>query len=51
MYRVLFSASNAILVKSILWTLDLAIKEVLEYVESPRRRTKGHSCVTDTFRR
>ena len=41
--RVLFSISNAVLVKSILWMLDLAIEEVLEYLESTKRRVKGRS--------
>ena len=49
--RVLFSISNAILVKSILWTLYPAIEEVLEYLESPKRHVKACSWVTGTFGR
>ena len=41
MCRVLFSISNTILVKSILWMLDPAIEEVLEYLESPKRHVKA----------
>ena len=49
--RVLFSVSDAILLKSILQTLDPAIEEVLEYLESTKRRVKGRSYVIGTSRR